>query len=78
MTRGNFRHYYLMPDGELDMKPAASPDPCIPYLIRQDDKDILCVIEGGAFHTFDISPAALARLADEATSRLRSLIAGAV
>lgn len=78
MTNGNFRHYYLMPDKGIVMKQAATSALCIPYLIQRDDKDVLCVIEGDAFHTFDVSPASLARLAYETTSRLRSLIAVAI
>jgi hypothetical protein len=68
---GRFSHYYLMPDGELELKPTVA-EACIPYLIEKDGQHRLCVIEGGAFHSFDITVAGLARLADEATKLLRT------
>lgn len=71
MTHGRFSHYYLMPDGELDMKPAATQGACIPYIVQQGDEYRLCVIEGGAFHNFDIDTLDLARLAEEASAALR-------
>ena len=67
-----FSHYFLTPEGELEMEPAATTQPCLPYLLSDDRGLRLCVIEGGAFHNFSISLAGVARLADEATAILRT------
>lgn len=76
MTHGKFSHYYLMPDGELEMKPAATQEPCIPYIVQQGDRDSLCVMEGDAFHSFDIGIMGLARLAEESAAALRKRLMG--
>lgn len=75
---GGFRHYYLMPDGEIEIEQGASRSDCIPYIIQHGTQDVLCVIEGDAFHSFDISPAGLARLNEECARRLRQIVNGAV
>jgi hypothetical protein len=64
-------HYTLNKDGGLDAAPAATEGFCIAYLIERDGKDVLCVMEGGAYHQFDISPAGTGRLAAEAANAVR-------
>lgn len=66
---GGLAHHRLTPAGEIESTPAG-PGLCIPYLIEVDGQDRLCVAEGAAFHTFDISPLAVMRLASEAVARI--------
>ena len=73
----NIAHYRLTDAGELDMAAAETPENCFAFLVEDGAQDRLCVIEGGAFHTFNISRQGLARLAEEATRQLRKhLVSG--
>ena len=70
-------HHRLTESGEIESSPPATDESCIAYLVHDGAQDRLCVIEGGSFHTFNISPQGLARLAEEATAALRKcLVAG--
>ena len=64
-------HYILNSSGEIEQ--ARSEGSCTPYLIQQDGREYLCVMEGGAFHRFEIGTGALYRLASECSSRLWSM-----
>lgn len=64
-------HYTLNKDGGLDAAPAATEGFCIAYMIERDGIDVLCVMEGGAYHQFDLSPQGVARLAHEASNGVR-------
>lgn len=70
-----FAHHRLTEAGDLESSPAATNESCIAYLIEDGPQDRLCVIEGGAFHAFNISPQGLARLAEESTKQLRKYLA---
>lgn len=48
-------HYWLNADGEVEMSPPAMRGTATPYLIERDGKPVLCVIEGGAYHTYEIA-----------------------
>jgi hypothetical protein len=70
-------HHRLTDAGELVSSPPATDGSCIAYLVHDGVQNRLCVIEGGAFHTFAISPQGLARIAEESTQALRKhLVAG--
>ena len=70
----SFAHHTLTGSDEIVSTPPASDENCIAYLINDGAQDRLCVIEGGAFHTFAISPLGLARLAEESARNLRKHI----
>jgi hypothetical protein len=75
VTQPTFAHY-RMTEGDIECSPGQA-EACIAYLIEDGLQNRLCVIEGGAFHTFNISPQGLARLAEESTKQLRKhLVAG--
>ena len=68
-------HYALNSSGEIDQSRTVGA--CIPYLVQRDGRDYLCVMEGGAFHQFEIGTMGLYRLAAECSSRLWSMAQGA-
>lgn len=72
MTKPTFAHYRMQEGCDIECLPATTDGNCRPYFVEEGGQYKLCVIEGGAFHNFDISLMGLARLADEATSLLRS------
>jgi len=77
MSEPTYAHYNMVEGGDIQCFPAATNESCIAYLINDGTQDKLCVIEGGAFHNFNISPQGLARIAEEATAQLRKhLVAG--
>lgn len=61
-------HYRLVA-GEIEMAPAAAGE-CFPWLRVLEGKRFLCVLEGGAFHVFEISLAGVGRLGAEAAEIL--------
>lgn len=60
-------------DADQNVRRTLTEDAAVPYIIQRDGKDWLCVIEGGAYHQFEIGPRGLHRLASECSSRLWSL-----
>lgn len=71
-----YAHYRMTEGNDIECLPAQA-EACIAYLIEDGLQNKLCVIEGGAFHNFNISPQGLARLAEESTKQLRKhLVAG--
>lgn len=76
MIQPTYAHY-RMNECEIEKRPAATAGNCNAYLVEHGAQDVLCVMEGDAFHTFNISPQGLARLAEESTRQLRKhLVAG--
>lgn len=65
-------HYHLT-RGEITRTPPATDGACIAYIIQKDGKETLCVMEGGAYHQFEIGVMGLHRLASECSDRLWSL-----
>lgn len=61
-------HYWLDCDGALHMAPPATRGLATPYLTQRDGRLFLNVIEGAAFHSYEIAPAAAARLGAESAS----------
>lgn len=77
MTQPTYAHYRMFEGSDIECSPATTDETCVAYLINDGVQDKLCVIEGGAFHNFNISPQGLARLAEESTKQLRKhLVAG--
>lgn len=69
-------HYLLNKEGGLEAFPAATEGFCIAYLIERDGIDVLCVMEGGAYHQYDLSPQGLARINAESADALRKHVKG--
>lgn len=61
-------HYVLDGKGGIDITPAADPRPCVVYLHPQTD--VLCIIEGAAYHQFKLDDRGMARIAAECAKRL--------
>lgn len=63
-------HHRLTAAGELVSSPPATDGECFPYIRLQDGQAVLCVIEGGAFHTFKVGLSAVGRLGAESAELL--------
>lgn len=61
-------HYRLNGTGQIEMTPAATPGPCIAYIIP--GRDVLCVMEGAAYHQYKLDAPGMARLIAELGKRL--------
>lgn len=69
--------HYKLNRGEISKNPPATDGECIAYIIQKDGKEVLCIMEGDAYHQFDIGKMGLHRLAAECGDRLWSLAQGA-
>lgn len=61
-------HYTLDGKGGIDIAPAATLHPCIAYIIP--GRDVLCVMEGDAYHQFRLDVPGMSRLVAELGKRL--------
>lgn len=66
-------HYTL--DEAQNITRRESAGSCIAYLIERDGIDVLCVMEGGAFHQYELSPQGVARIAEEAAKAIGKHVA---
>ncbi len=67
-------HYRLNEKQEVVSYPAATEGNCIAYLVERDGQDVLCVMEGGAYHQYEISLVGVARLVEEGSTVLRKAL----
>ena len=60
--------HYEIKDGEIAR--SESTGGVLPYMLQRDGKDFLCVMEGDAYHQYEVSKVQIARLAAECGARL--------